>query len=262
MKTTNTIVHNSSLFSVIAFIIVLFATASAVLAQQAKFKAGDRVEVDVNRSDERLERKWRKAKVIEVMMWNGEVSGIYVKTDDGIPMTVREKDLRLLTGETPTAANTPTENNQKPNNANDGEWKPIVDANNTVLADRELIDCDFKQPTTSPKARPPVELLKKLIRCSNERPASKGSDGAVTMDITKFVVGIPRRWVAGSDFGDGNANTIVYPIEVSYKLTKFYRSGNTMSENIWIYGCWVNNVRKWECGTNRRVKVGETKNIP
>ena len=258
----NTIAHRRSFFSGIALIAVLVGAASAVLAQASKFKAGDRVEVDLNRSDERLERKWAKGRVVEVMMWNGAVSGIYVKTDDGAAVTVREKDLRPLAGETPTAANTASGNNRKPTAANGGGWKPIVDDSNTVLADRELINCDFEQPTTSPKARPPVELLKKLIRCANERPASKGSDGAVTMDITKFVVGTPRRWVAGSDFGSGNASTMVYPIEVSYKLTKFYRSGNTINENVWIYGCWVNNFRKWECGTNQRVKIGETRNVP
>lgn len=260
MKNKNTIIYKSSLCA-IAFTIVLFSTVSVVFAQQAKFKAGDRVEVDV-RGSLQDEPKWVKAKVIEVMMWQGKVSGVYVKTDDGVAMTVKETDLRLLTGETPTDIDTPTKNNQKPIKPNDGEWKPIVDENNTVLADRELIDCDFENPTTSPTARPPVELLKKLIRCANERPASKGSDGAVTMDITKFVVGTPRRWVAGSDFGNGNANTIVYPIEVSYTLTKFYRSGNTRTDYIWIYGCWVNNNRKWECGTNQKVKVGKTVNIP
>lgn len=253
------------MFSRIAFVGAVFLAASVVFAQGAKFKAGDRVEVDLNRSSERLEPKWARARVIEVMMWNGQVSGIYVKTDDGTAMTVREKDLRPLAGEAPTAAGLPAANNRRANNTNntnDGAWKPIVDESNTVLADRPLIDCSFEQAATSPKARPPVELLKKLIRCANERPSTKGADGAVTMDITKFVVGRPRRWVPGSDFGNGNASTTVYPIEVGYTITKFYRSGNTKTDYVWIYGCWVNNHRKWECGTNQRVKIGETRNIP
>jgi hypothetical protein len=257
------IAHRTFFLYAVMFAAFLCVASSAVVAQQPRFKAGDRVEVDENRSSERLAPKWLKARVIEVMMWNGQVSGIHVKTDSGIDMTVREKDLRPVSNETPArVGNVPAITKDQAVGVTKPAWKPIVDENNTVLADRELINCNFQQPTTSPQARPPVELLKKLIRCSIERPAPKGQDGAVTMDITKFVVGAPRRWRPGSDFGSGNASTIVYPIEVSYKLTKFYRSGNTVNENIWIYGCWVNSFRKWDCGTNERVKVGETKNIP
>ena len=236
-----------------------------VMAQASKFKTGDRVDVDLNRSIERLERKWAPAKVMDVMMYNGEVSGIYVKTDDGRELTVTEKDLRPSTGvSTPSntgPAKTPV--GQPVPKSADGPWKPIVDAKDTVLADRRLLDCPITQPKTSRGAKPPVELLKKIIRCSTERPAAmEGSDGAVTMDITKFAVGAPRRWVVNSDRGNGDANTMLYMIEVGYTMTKFYRSGNQIRENIWMYECHVNLNSQWECGTNKVVKEGKVRNIP
>ena len=244
------------------------ATPASALAQEPQFQAGDRVEVDI-RGSLQAAPDWVEAQIVEVMRWNGAISGIHVRLDDGRQMTVAARDLRRAAGARPPAqpggqqgtvsASRPQVDPGRPATA----WRPIVDANNTVLADRPLIDCNFQQPRTTPNARPPVELLKRLIRCMNERPAlMPGSDGAVTMDITRFVVGAPRRWVAGSGFGDGNANTTVWSIEVGYTKTIFYRSGNTIQDIVWIYGCWVNNVRQWECGTNRRVREGPVRNVP
>lgn len=69
-----------------------------------------------------------------------------------------------------------------------------VDANNTVLADREILDCPPEQKPARKGSRPDPALLGKLIRCIWEKPAREGVDGAVTMDLTPPQIGEARRW--------------------------------------------------------------------
>ena len=72
-------------------------TPQAAAQNESQFKVGDRVEADINMSSSPEYQTWRKATVVEVMMWQGAVSGIRVKTDDGREVTLGARHLRRLT---------------------------------------------------------------------------------------------------------------------------------------------------------------------
>ena len=79
-----------------AFLFILALQAAA--QNEPQFKVGDHVEADINMSSSPEYQTWRKATVIEVLMWQGMVSAIRIKTDDGREVTIGEKHLRKLSG--------------------------------------------------------------------------------------------------------------------------------------------------------------------
>lgn len=124
-----------------------------------------------------------------------------------------------------------------------------VDENNTVLADRELLDCEHLQHNGRNGQPLPTELAKKLIRCLYEKPSPVGNDGATKMDIVEFTPGAPRKWILYQDQGQGTFNTIVYPVHVKYNLKTFNRTRNleTTGEEK-TFTCFADKDNLWQCG--------------
>jgi hypothetical protein len=125
-----------------------------------------------------------------------------------------------------------------------------VDENNTVLADRELLDCQNLKHDGRNGSPPPPELAKKLIRCLYERPSPAGQDGATTMDITGFTIGAPHRWRVNEDMGQGNASTLVYPVRVKWNMKTFYRTRNVLvTDKEQMFTCFADTTNLWQCGS-------------
>jgi hypothetical protein len=138
-----------------------------------------------------------------------------------------------------------------------------VDKDNTLSADRPIQTCPIVQPTVKNGAKPNPELLKKIIRCNKgELAASKGYDGAVTVDVTSVQIGTPRKWSYSRDSGNGNAATIVYPVKAVYTVKTFYRSRTLIYENwIRVINFYVNAFGEWASGSEEGIKVGTIKEI-
>ena len=88
-------------FASISIIAFLFIAQIAVAAQdiyKVQFKAGDRVEADVNMSSDPVSdhATWRKSTVVKVEMWQGLVAGYHIKTDGGRELVIAAKYLRPL----------------------------------------------------------------------------------------------------------------------------------------------------------------------
>ncbi|MBV9242934.1 MAG: hypothetical protein JO314_13095 [Acidobacteria bacterium] len=138
-----------------------------------------------------------------------------------------------------------------------------VDRNNTVLADRAVLDCEslYHQPPAKP-GPPPTELAKELIRCSAgyEQPSARGADGARTMDITQFTPTGSHRWRYGVDsaFG-GAAGSVVYTYRVKFDLKTYYRQHNQLETGVEkIFSCYVDtNIHQWYCGQYQSVNDGQ-----
>jgi hypothetical protein len=142
--------------------------------------------------------------------------------------------------------------------------KATVDANNTLSADRAIIDCPVTQPKARNGSAPNAELLKKIVRCDKgEKAAQKGLDGAITVDVTALQIGAPRRWAPLEDSGDGRIGTTVYPVRATYTVKTFYR-GRTHVEENWIrtINFYVNSFGEWESGSELPVKSPVLKDIP
>jgi hypothetical protein len=125
-----------------------------------------------------------------------------------------------------------------------------VDENDTVLADRELLDCDNLKHNGRNGTPPPADLARKLIRCLYERPSPAGQDGATTMDITEFSIGTPHRWHLHEDLGQGSAATLVYPVHVRWNMKTFYRTRNVqVTDKESMFTCFVDTTNLWQCGS-------------
>lgn len=140
--------------------------------------------------------------------------------------------------------------------------KATVDADNTLSADRPILQCPVQQSAVANGAKPNPELFKKIIRCrKGEKPASKGYDGAVTVDVTALQIGTPRKWEYLRDIG-GGPGVIIYPVKATFTYKTFYRSSTKVEDNwIRIINFHVNEFGEWTTGSEESIKMGEIKNI-
>jgi len=222
----------------------------------AKYKIGDRVECD------RTGRQaWEKGTVVplrktdfqdgriyRVLLDSYSKAGLYL---DGHDCTV--ESMRLLAGAAPFKGQTsaiPVGN-------------ATVDDDNTLSADRPILECPVPQPKVGNGARPDIELFKKIIRCrKGEKTARKGSDGAVAIEVTSLLPGATRPWEYGRDMG-GKPGTIIHPVKATFHYKTFYRSGTQVSQNwISIINFYVNAFGEWETGSEESIKMGDTLNVP
>lgn len=208
---------------------------------EAKFKEGDRIEFSQNAAC--LGEQYSiptKGTIIQV---NPGIAKNYVILADplpgqapkqmAIPMTRQDCAMRLLGGIAPKFQTD----------------KLLVDENNTVLADRELLDCDNLKHSGKNGSPLPVDLAKKLIRCLYEHPSPDGQDGATRMDIVEFTVGVPHRWNRNQDLGQGNASTLVYPVHVKWNQKTFYRERNVqITGSEMMFTCFADTTNLWQCG--------------
>ena len=207
-----------------------------------QFKVGDRVEVDIAMMADPKNSNYSKATINEVDLPNRS----YVVTVDPLPGKL-PKQFRILIRDYGKHWIRPIRGGG--NGPKILTEKLQVDENGTVLADRELLDCENMAHGGRNGAAPPTELLKKLIRCLYEMPSQPGMDGATTMDVTGFSVGAARRWEIYRDIGQGNANTLVYPIRVAWNQKTFYRTNNEQKTGVeGMYTCFVDKTNLWQCG--------------
>jgi hypothetical protein len=147
-----------------ALIAGVLLMVSSVVAQQPKFKVGDRVEFSENSAC--LGQQFAipsKGTILEV---NTDYKMNYVIQVDPLPgkaprivtrpIYTQECGFRALGGAAPTIITD----------------KLRVDDNNTVMADRELLDCEHLKHDGRNGSPLPIELAKKLIRCLYEKTLS------------------------------------------------------------------------------------------
>lgn len=248
-------------FAVLLVAAAVLALSFGVLAQE-KFKPGERVECDTLGIG-----TFDKGTVLPYLAKDNpglakDASGKFnyihrvrmdndpLRQEGGMCFTDR---MRVLAGA--AAAPPPADNSV---------GKATVDANNTLSADRAIIDCPVTQPKARNGSAPNAELLKKIVRCDKgEKAAQKGLDGAVTVDVTALQIGAPRRWAPLEDSGDGRIGTTVYPVRATYTVKTFYR-GRTHVEENWIrtINFYVNSFGEWESGSELPVKSPVLKDIP
>lgn len=138
-----------------------------------------------------------------------------------------------------------------------------TDADGTVSADRPILSCPVAQPKVGNGTRPNAELLKKIVRCDKgEKPAAKGVDGAVTVDVAEIDIAASRPWVYTRDMG-GKPGTTIYPVRVTYTVKTFYRYRTAVEEN-WVrtINFYVNEFGEWQSGSEEPVKGPQSREIP
>lgn len=223
---------------------------------QMQFKVGDRVEIDVIMAGSPQSSIYKKGTVTEA----NAADKSYVVAVDPLPgklpqsyrIPIRDYGkfwIRPIQG-ADNAPNIPTE-------------KLRTNENGTVLADRELLDCENLNHSGRNGSPLPTDLIKKLIRCLIEKPSAPGMDGARTMDITGFTSGAPHKWRVYEDIGQGTADTLVYPFHVKFNEKTFYRTRNVLvTDREDNFTCFVDKTNLWQCGYATGVKKdGKTQEI-
>lgn len=140
-----------------------------------------------------------------------------------------------------------------------------VTQDGTVSADRPLLECPVEQTSVKNGTPPDPEVLKKVLRCQlGEKPAAKGYDGAVTIEIGALRVGAPRPWDRLRDMGGGTpGKTVVYPVRVTYTEKTFYRTRTAVADNwIYVFNFFVNGFGEWQYGSGEKIKMPDNKDIP
>ena len=253
-----------SFFMALLFLVTcLLGTAYAQQAMQ--FKVGDRVEIDVIMAGSPERSMYKKGTVTTV----DEKDRSYVVDVDPLPgklpqqyrIPVRDYAkywIRAAAGGTAPAVQEQgqvdvtgkvKEKGHQQISFNGIGEKLRLDAKGTVLAEREVLDCEHLTHTGRNGTPLPIELAKKLVRCTIERPAQPGMDGAQIMDIIEFTPGAARRWRVYEDMGQGSLNTMVYPVHVKWNQKTFYRTRNlTITDKEGMFTCFVDNTNLWQCG--------------
>ena len=235
--------------------ITLMTASLGAQAQTPKYKEGDRVEFSENAAC--LGSEYAIPSKGTIFKVNAGTAMNYVIQVDPLPgkaprfvtrpIYSQECGFRPLAGAAPRIVTD----------------KLRVDENRTVLADRELLDCENLKHTGRNGSPPPVELAKKLVRCLFEKPSPVGQDGATTRDISEFTIGAPHRWRTYIDMGQGTANTLVYPVHVKWTDKTFYRTRNVLKTDIeGTFTCFCDAVNLWQCGyASGPHKDGKTQEI-
>ena len=229
---------------------VIFTFLLHFSSSAQNYKVGDRVEAKPYGTE------WSKATISRITMYNGAIAGIVVRMDNEkdaagnlMEYTTSAYNIRRI-NEAPAQTQGTTNPRQVPPNR---PLQPLVpgvklrvDNNNTVLADRPLINCGALQKRGKTGDRPNPQLITSLIRCIWEKPSAKGADGATTIDVAPLQFGQARRWIPTMDEGnDGNANTIIYPVKTTYTMKVFWRTRITEQQFTGVFYCYVNTFGEW-----------------
>ena len=141
-------------------------------------------------------------------------------------------------------------------------------ADDTVSADRPILDCPIKQAPARNGDAPDPELLERVFRCEyGEKPAPAGFDGAVTVDVASMQVGRSRKWIyaggsGGGDLGGGNADTVVWPVRTTFTQTVHYRYSTAISADaVRIFNYFVDDFGEWRHGSAESIKMPETRTV-
>lgn len=223
-----------------------------VMAGAGEFKIGDRVEVDVTGS----KRFFERGTIVEYRkndMYNGRsaASGYFwrVRLDsmdaDEEGRVFKAADMRPI--------------GQQMQVLNILAVTGFFDeqATGTVMADRPIEKCPVDQKQVARNAKPDTAVIAKLIKCLWEAPSAPGMDGALTVDLTPLKVGQPRRWNRLTDIGNGNLDTMVFPIQTDYTWKTFYRTQTRVLVSRGIFNCYVNTLSEWQCGLGESKKISE-----
>ncbi len=244
------------------FAIILFAATVSAFAQDEAtqvFKKGDRVKASPLALKE--EKYWHECTVLKVIpnaysvqcepeyegaepkIWTVMTAWVKASDKQEQPET---KDDTEIPKKTPKNQTTVKKTDQGPYD---------------YLADREILDCDFKQPFAKNGSPPPPELLKKVIQCLYEKHSTR-LDIAETVEINDFQIGKSRLWRIREDLGDAGTNTIVHPITVSWTWKQFAQTETLVYENKDVFNCFVDSFNKWQCALGQRIKDGPAKYVP
>lgn len=137
-------------------------------------------------------------------------------------------------------------------------------ASTALQAQPAALQCPVQQPAARNGSAPNPELLKKLIRCKKgEKTVKPGEEGAVVVEITNLLIGQSRPWSYRQDTGTGQAETVVYPVKVTYTVKTFYRKATQIDAGwVRILNVYVDSFGEWRIGSEEPVQSPTSSRVP
>lgn len=253
-----------TLFTAIAALAFLLVTSSTFVAQDQKYKPGERVECEVTGNPNG--KYWTKGTVQPFK--NGDFpagiepdgSWYRVKADaNGVEYFCKPDVLRSSAA---AAVTDGTENKPETDTGKTPARAP--DEKEPALNEGEFLECPVEQKKVKNGSRPDAELLKKIIRCAKgEKGVEEGEEGAVKVEVSGIQIGTSRPWSYDQDLGNAKPGTIVYPVKTTYTVKTLYRTVTAVEENsIRILNFYVNAFGEWQIGSEENIKSPKVRRIP
>jgi hypothetical protein len=134
-------------------------------------------------------------------------------------------------------------------------------AGRVATAQGEFLKCPIAQPAARNGTKPDPELLKKLVRCKKGEKQD-AVEGSVGVEVTALQVGAPRAWSYNRDIGNGDKNTVVYPVKVTYTTRTYWKTRTEISENwIRIMNFYVNAFGEWQSGSEEPIRAPDNRSV-
>jgi len=264
---TKSIWQKQVIFAAIATLVLMFAAQSLAVAQEVNFKKGERVEADM--SNYSHTRDWQKATIVEVMMWQGNISGIYVKTDDGRLLTLGEKNVRKFNEAVKKVdGNDQTKPALTVQNGDCGVGTRVQEIRTVGTKTRcgpggvKIPDpgpCPMNQPpgkvtNTAPAS---AQLFKRVIyewAAAKINPASISAPQQVGLTFLKFEMGKAyKNTLTSSRFGDKRLHdgapvgAMIYPLKTTELQCDLHGSSVTRSVTEKAGACFKSRSGQWVC---------------
>ena len=248
--------RRSLVITAIAGFLLMFAASTAVRAQGAQFKVGDRVEVDTLQSSTNPEKSfyWRGGTITSIGDPNSHFGYYIIKIDEGGTRSIRFIDTQWIrAGAAATAA---------------AAAAPAVAAPGVGKA----ADDNSCQPSDNPDGKSQSDMFKRLIIAHYAHSPKNDRDFTTTVTFQSFKPGAMHKYrpaINGSPDGPGgHAGTSVYPAKAVYTVCSDYpgykptgyRGEIQSRQNELMFSCLKNEAGEWQCNAGEG-KLGELKFI-
>ena len=104
-----------------------------------------------------------------------------------------------------------------------------------------------------PTAPPTAQDIEKALKSIHEKPAPRGSDGAVTVEVKSVKVGAQRKWHF-EDGGDGTAETDLWSARVHYLIRTHFRTRTAVYDCDYPCAVFRNGLGEWQVGITAGAK--------
>jgi hypothetical protein len=269
MRTTSYSVLIPALIVTVALTALSLVTSSHVIAQgDARFKVGDRVEVDTMFSQNpEKSTSWRKGAIIRLYdPEDTRFGGFIIKMDDGREWRHRFVDTQWIRA--PQGTDAPAADNNKTGDQA-GANQTTTDTNQTGI-----VSCPPSDDLTGTSQ---AAVFKRLIADRYERDGMSRDENlknvsvSIHFDIFKIAATHPyRRMINNPDGPGGVAGGTVYPVKATYLVCEDYPGFaptgfkgellKTEHENT-TYSCFKDETGDWICNQTGG-RQGRPQNIP
>lgn len=251
----------------LSLLLLLLSVAVNAVASQT-YQPGDRVECNFVGSLAPQHEKYFEPGTVEPFQPGDQPDGSWyrVRADSNkVEYPCRVEHIREIRGAPAAAQAQPqTAPARAPAPARPAGTGQVIARNAAPAAtDLDFLNCPVQQEPVENGDAPDSETVKLVIRCAKgEKAVPAGQEGAVKVDVVSVQIGRSRPWTYAQDRGNGNEDTVVYPVKATYNVRTIYRAATEVEEGwVRILNFYVNAFGEWQIGSEENVRTGAFRRI-